>query len=165
MRSERVGTDADGLARRWVLDPTLSRMLVDLDRLVAERFSAEGLRWPGLFVISGHRSPSVQSKVNPDAPGSRHTVLPSLAADLRVGDVPASITDPQIWAFVGRQWGQLGGRWGGGFRLVDLNHFDIAPSLRISEGVSITTRPIVSEVPRILPSRVVTRGGQVCTCP
>lgn len=54
---------------------------------------------------------------------------PALAADLRVGNAPASLTDPSVWTAVGVIWEELGGRWGGRFRPPDWNHFDIDPLL------------------------------------
>jgi len=99
-------------------------MVIDLDVRAAQEFSTQGLRWPGLYIISGYRSPTVQSRVNPSAPASKHTRCPSMAIDLRVGDVAASVTDPTIWHFLGRLWKKLGGRWGGSFRAQDLNHFE-----------------------------------------
>jgi len=100
-------------------------MLVRLDLDAARRFSAQGLRWPGLFVISGWRSRVLQLEINPSAPNSLHTRCPSLAADLRVGDVPASITPFAVWAQLGGIWSALGGRWGGTFAPPDANHFDL----------------------------------------
>ena len=124
-RSERIPDDACGLSRRWILDPTLAGMLVRLDQWAAGEFSASGLRWPGLFVISGYRSPLLQADVNPLAPASLHTRCPSLAADLRVGDIPASLTGVETWAFLASHWFTLGGRWGGRFTPPDNNHFDL----------------------------------------
>lgn len=123
--SSRVGADACRLSRRWVLNPTLASMLVELDRLAANEFSAAGLRWPGLSIISGHRSRFLQAQINPLAPQSLHTRCPSLAADLRVGDVRASVTPVALWEKLGRIWGTLGGRWGGRFSPPDNNHFDL----------------------------------------
>jgi len=96
-----------------------------MDEEAARQFSAQGLRWPGLFVISGYRSSRVQASVNPLAPNSLHTRCPSLAADLRVGDIPASLTPFEWWELLGGIWGTLGGRWGGRFTPPDLNHFDL----------------------------------------
>ena len=124
-RSELLGADVCGLSRRWALDPTLAGMLVDLDRWAAREFSAAGLRWPGLFIISGWRSRILQAEINPLAPASLHTRCPSLAADLRVGDVPASVTGVETWAFLASHWSTLGGRWGGRFTPPDNNHFDL----------------------------------------
>ena len=125
MASSRVGGDACGLSRRWALDPLLAEMLVGLDGRAARELSSPGFRWPGLFVISGHRSRILQSEVNPLAPKSLHTRCPSLAADLRVGDIPASVTPFALWAKLGRMWSTMGGRWGGTFRPPDPNHFDL----------------------------------------
>jgi len=48
-----------------------------------------------------------------------------MAADLRVGDTPASTTPTEVWAFLGTLWKALGGRWGGDFRPEpDYNHFE-----------------------------------------
>ena len=124
--SSRVGTDACRLSRRWILDPTLAEMLVELDGRAAQEFSAEGFRWPGLSVISGYRSGALQAVINPAAPKSLHTRCPSLAADLRVGDMAASLTPFALWAKLGRIWSSLGGRWGGFFSPPDPNHFDAA---------------------------------------
>jgi len=137
MRSERVrpGQSCD-LSRRWALAPNLADMLVRLDERAIAIFSAEGLRWPGVFIISGYRSPFRQSQVNPSAPDSLHTRCPSLAVDLRVGDFPASTT-PTFFDFLGTIWKAMGGRWGGDFRpRPDINHFEVltvtasAPSTR-----------------------------------
>ena len=88
----------------------------------AERlFASEGLRWPGLWIISGFRTPSLQLELNPSVPNSFHTTCPSLAVDLRVADLPASTT-PEFWNFLGPIWKSLGGTWGGDFN--DPNHFD-----------------------------------------
>lgn len=100
-------------------------MLVELDAQATRQFSAQGFRWPGLFVISGYRSPALQLDVNPLAPNSLHTRCPSLAADLRVGDLPASLTPRNFWSLLGEAWERLGGRWGGRFTPEDLNHFDL----------------------------------------
>ena len=100
-------------------------MLVRLDADAEGRFSAQGFRWPGLSIISGYRSRFLQAQINPLAPNSLHTRCPSLAADLRVGDQPASITSFETWALLGRIWSTLGGRWGGTFATPDVNHFDL----------------------------------------
>jgi len=88
--------------------------------------SASAFRWPGLFVISGHRSEALQAQLNSPAENSLHTLRPSLAADLRVGDLPASTTPWEIWAALGNWWKHHvnGGRWGGDFSTPDPNHFD-----------------------------------------
>jgi len=124
--SSKVRDDnACSLSRRWVLDPGLADMLIRLEARATEIFSAEGLRWPGVFVISGHRSPTLQAVVNPSVPGSLHTRCPSMAVDLRVGDAPASTTATEVWVFLGTLWKALGGRWGGDFRpRPDYNHFE-----------------------------------------
>jgi len=113
------------LARRWTLDPFLAEDLVSLDRKAAVEFAAAGLRWPGLWIISGFRSRSTQAHLNPAAPDSLHTRCPSMAADLRVGNVQASITTREIWAWLGAHWQLMGNRWGGAFSQPDENHFDL----------------------------------------
>lgn len=125
-RSERVGSDPDGLSGRWVLDPRLACGLVALETWAQCNLSANGFRWPGLFIISGYRSEADQTVLG-GAQTSLHTRRPSLAADLRVGDTPASLTDPSIWAALGRAWtaGLPGARWGGDFSTPDYNHFDL----------------------------------------
>ena len=123
--SEPVGTDACRLARRWILDSTLARRLVALDRDLAIEFAAAGIRWPGLWILSGGRSEARQMQVNPAAPNSLHTRCPSLAADLRLGGVPASLTEDLVWNAIGTRWELLGGRWGGRFDPPDPNHFDL----------------------------------------
>ena len=105
-----------------------------MDEEAARQFSAQGFRWPGLFVISGYRSARVQAGVNPAAPNSLHTRCPSLAADLRVGDLPASLTPREFWDLLGRIWESKGGRWGGRFTPEDLNHFDLKA---LDVGVSV----------------------------
>ena len=100
-------------------------MLLRLDDRARSLLAAEGIRFPGLFVISGFRSSSLQDQLNPSAPRSFHTRCPALAADLRVGDVPASVTPFEVWAFLGGIWKLMGGRWGGDFNPPDPNHFDL----------------------------------------
>ncbi len=129
--SSPVGDDSCSLSRRWVLDPTLADMLVRLDVWAVGQFSAQGFRWPGLFIISGFRSQVLQAEINPLAPDSLHTRCPSLAADLRLGDVPASLTTVELWAFLADGWRRLGGRWGGFFTPPDYNHFDL-PALSVT---------------------------------
>ena len=123
MPSERVERDACGISRRWAVDIGLAEMVVDLGVLAVERFSSQGLRFPGLFVISGYRSRALQAQINPDVADSLHSRCPALAVDLRVGDFPASTTPASIWGVLGRIWKELGGSWGGDFSPPDLNHF------------------------------------------
>jgi len=88
-----------------------------------------GLQWggfermPPLFIISGHRSPAHNADVG-GAAGSLHTACPSLAADLRMGNV-AGLDSDEAWAILGGKWRLMGGRWGGQFRDPDPNHFDL----------------------------------------
>jgi hypothetical protein len=100
-------------------------MLQKLDGWANEEFAGKGIRWPGLFIISGHRSREMQTFENPDAPNSLHLRCPSLAADLRVGGTPASLTADPIWNWLGTRWRLMGGRWGGQFTVRDENHFDL----------------------------------------
>jgi len=118
------------------LEPRLAEMLVLMDGVAGQRFAAAGFRWPGLRIISGNRSPKDQARVNPAIPNSLHVRCPSLAADLRVGQVAPSITPEQVWSFLGDMWKLMGGRWGGDFKdrlgqlTHDDNHFDLGFSGR-----------------------------------
>lgn len=137
--SEVIGVDPCGMVRRWSLDPLLASMLLALDAWACEVFSSKGIRWPGLRIISGYRSRAVVGAFNPTeaaAQKSRHRRIPSLAADLRVGDIKASETPLEVWTFLGLQWERLGGRWGGHFSSPDPNHFDIDPLL-VGEGLEL----------------------------
>jgi len=128
MRVERITSDPCGLARRWILEPLLAQNLVLLDQWASERLSSPRIRWPGLFIISGHRTTPLVPAFAPDAPAatqSLHLECPSLAADLRVGNAPASFTPIELWTALGLQWERQGGRWGGRFLPVDPNHFDL----------------------------------------
>ncbi len=128
--SKRVGDDPNRISREWFVECALARMLVRLESFLEQIFSAEGLRWPGLHIISGHRTAAEQREVNPANPNSLHVRCPSLAVDLRVGDVPASVTPVETWQQVGQAWKAQGGRWGGDFDPPDLNHFDLGHSLQ-----------------------------------
>jgi len=88
--------------------------------------AAEGVRWPGAYIISGYRTATEQEAVNPSEPLSLHRRCPALAVDLRVGDTPASLTPFDTWGELGAIWKNLGGGWGGDFAVPDLNHFFIA---------------------------------------
>lgn len=100
-------------------------MVVDLDAWAERQFAAEGLRWGGLWIISGYRSPQSQAELNPLAPDSLHTTCPAMAVDLRVAGSPASTTPFEFWAWLGTKWKMMGGRWGGDFSRRDPNHFDL----------------------------------------
>jgi len=129
--SEAVTDDPCGIQRRFLLSPVVARMLVRLEARAQQEFSSKGLRWPGLFVISGHRPTAIRSAFNPNEPPalkSFHLRCPALAADLRVGNLPASVTPFATWAFLGGIWKLMGGRWGGDFSRSDPNHFDF-PSI------------------------------------
>lgn len=96
----------------------------------ARAMESQGICWPGVWIISGYRTSPVEPAFNPGAPPARkscHLVRPALAVDLRVGNAPASTTDPSVWAFLGGIWERLGGRWGGRFNPPDWNHFDLGP--------------------------------------
>lgn len=104
-------------------------MLQRLDAWADEELSSRGLRWPGLYVISGHRQRPVEGAFTQEtATASLHLSCPALAADLRVGTAPASITPPSVWGALGARWEAMGGRWGGRFDPPDWNHFDV-PSI------------------------------------
>lgn len=121
------------LSRRWVLDPTLVRMVQALDRWALEQIARTGLRWPGIRLVSGHRTKERQAEVNPDAKASLHTRCPSLAVDLRVGAI-AGVESNAVWELLGGRWKLMGGRWGGDFspgkdvtgvNRREQNHFDL----------------------------------------
>jgi len=116
----RVGRDWCNLAHRWTLHDDLARMLVRLEEQASHEF---GRFWPGLYIISGHRSPSHNADVG-GVPDSFHIWCPSLAADLRVGRV-AGLGSDEVWAILGGMWRLMGGKWGGTFSTPDPNHFDI----------------------------------------
>jgi len=88
-----------------------------------------GLPWQGfktmppLYIISGQRSEKHNKEIG-GAPASFHLRRPSLAADLRVGQIAGADSD-EIWAILGGWWRLHGGRWGGTFSDPDPNHFDI----------------------------------------
>lgn len=125
VRSERIaGADSCGLQRRWAIDATLADRLITLQETAAKKFSAAGLPWDSLFIISGYRSPARQLEVNPSNPNSKHSRCPAVAVDLRVSDLPASTTPEIVWYKLGQIWIELGGRWGGVFNPPDLNHFE-----------------------------------------
>ena len=125
MRPTPIGSDACLLSRRWVLDPTLAQMLVTLEAWATREASGAGIRWPGIKILSGHRSQARQAKVNPAAPYSLHTRCPSLAADLQLGSI-AGVSPGPIWGWLGAKWLTMGGRWGGMFAEGrDENHFDL----------------------------------------
>jgi len=114
-------------------------MLQNLDRWANEQIARTGLRWPGLLVISGHRSEALQADISPDAPASLHRRCPALAVDLRLGDVPGLPAD-SIWELLGGRWKLMGGRWGGDFspgkdvtgvNRREQNHFDLGIGINV----------------------------------
>lgn len=128
----RVDADACVLSRRFLLAPHLVQMVQDLDRWADREIARAGLRWPGLFVISGQRTAALQAELNPDAPASLHLRCPSLAVDLRVGDIAGWPGQDAIWELLGGRWKLMGGRWGGDFtggmpgvNRQEQNHFDL----------------------------------------
>ena len=174
MPSSRVrGAGVCSLSRRWKIEPRLAQMVVTLDQRAAAAFATQGLRWPGLWIISGFRPAVLQASLNPLVRRSRHTRCPSMAIDLRVGDFPASTTPVEVWATLGGIWKTLGGRWGGDFRDPDVNHFETLnaeagpilssadATLRggdatIDPGIQFRgTRPVLIAPPKaLIPSRV-----------
>jgi len=115
-----IGNDACQLSNRWKLSPVLASMLVRLEQQASAELS--GL-WPGLYVISGYRSPTHNADVG-GVTNSFHTRCPSLAVDLRVGSI-RGLGSEEVWTILGGMWRLMGGRWGGSFRSPDFNHFDI----------------------------------------
>lgn len=109
------------MPNRWKLDSFLFLMLLSLDKWASTEFEKAGIPYPGLWILSGHRSPAENAGVG-GAPDSRHLRCPSPAADLRFGSV-AGVSSREIWAWFGARWQLLGGRWGGEFG--DDNHFDL----------------------------------------
>jgi len=127
--AEKVGDNACLLARRWTLDVTLAEMLVALDAWGRQQFAGEGIRWPGVTIFSGHRTPARQAEVNPANPNSLHTRCPSMAADVTVGSF-AGLSAPAIQDWLGARWLTMGGRYGGAFTnpatgKPDREHFDL----------------------------------------
>lgn len=124
----RIGQDACVLAVRWVVSPKLAEMLVNLERLANDRFTSPPIYWPGLYIISGYRTQETQARLNPNAPNSRHIQCPSMAVDLRLGNIEGLRDAPgmsEVWAILGGMWELMGGRWGGRFSTPDVNHFDL----------------------------------------
>lgn len=159
MRVERISSDPCGLARRWLLDPQLATDLVRLDRWASERISTARVGWPGLFIISGHRTTPLVPALSPDAPAatqSLHLLCPSLAADLRVGNAPASFTPLELWTALGLQWERQGGRWGGRFEPSDPNHFDIGQGFDPSRTTLDVQPPMVTGICPVGADRLAT---------
>lgn len=125
---ERITDDACGLSERWLLDPALAGMLVQMEGLAVDRFTTTWFRWPGIWIISGARTPEHQTILNPTVPRSCHVQCPSMAADLQVGAVEELQSD-EVFAILGGMWMLMGGRWGGSFSDPDPNHFDLGPCL------------------------------------
>jgi len=108
-------------------------MVQALDRWAHDQLASKGFRWPGLYIVSGHRTEARQAEINPDAPASLHRRCPSLALDLRVGTVRGLSADA-TWDWLGARWKMVGGRWGGDFspgkgidgvNRREQNHFDL----------------------------------------
>lgn len=113
------------LQRRWLARADVINGILALDRWADGIFSSQGILWPGICIISGHRSSTLQALLNPAAPQSLHKECPALAVDLRVGIAPASTTPREVWEFLGARWRLMGFRWGGDFSRPDNNHFDV----------------------------------------
>ena len=124
---EAIGTQCASLANRWRLSARLALDIITLNQWMAREKAEAAQPWGGLWIISGYRSPSLQLVVNPQAPNSLHTLCPAQAADLRLGNEPASLTAFAEWNEVGLRWEFMGHRWGGRFSPPDLNHFDLGP--------------------------------------
>lgn len=120
MLPERIRAGCDQPSR-WGLDPTLWRMLSNMDIWASIAFEEADIPYPGLWLLSGFRTPEENYLVG-GVPDSRHMNCPATAADLRFGSV-AGVSAPAIWAWFGARWKWLGGRWGGEFG--DDNHFDL----------------------------------------
>ena len=136
MRSEALEhADADSLVGRWGLRRDTAMAVLETDRIVRCWMAACGVRWPGLYIISGYRTRPVESSLSPDRTPARRSLHmarqlgqpASLAVDLRVGNLPASTTPDEIWGLVASAWklAAPGGRWGGEFTDPDVNHFDM----------------------------------------
>lgn len=128
-RSERVSTtDSTSLSRRWLLEPALACAVMGVEDLAERSAAISGIPWPGLFILSGHRTANQQAEVNPFSEASHHRCCPSLAVDLRVGDIPVSITPRPVWEEVANFFSVFEVRWGGDFSdpelaSAELNHF------------------------------------------
>jgi len=128
----RLDRDVCGLmAPPWSLDPDLATKLARLEEKAHQAFRdvrlpglPDGLPWPGLRIISGHRTPAANDAAK-GVKNSLHLLCPSLAADLRFGTLPVSMSEHSFWAWLGAEWLLMGGRWGGNFRDPDVNHFDL----------------------------------------
>lgn len=131
MLPEPVGRDACRLAEWWGISFELAVDLVAMDTWAEKELRGGLVRWPGLYIISGFRTHSQQSRLNPDAPNSLHTLCPAEAADLMVGQL-RDIQSVDLWALLGGWWKWNGDRWGGDFRWEgsplpnpkEANHFD-----------------------------------------
>ena len=128
----------------------MASMVVELERVAQDGFAAAGIHWPGLWIISGHRSKADQARINPSVSQSFHTYCPALAVDLRVGNIAASITENEVWELLGDIWKDMGGRWGGDFRTPDMNHFDygyMGPPTQLPGLMDELTRPFTWLLP------------------
>jgi len=93
---------------------------VAVEAVAARSFTPQGFRWPGLYIVSGHRTRGAQTEANPTTPFSHHRCCPSLAVDLRVGDIAAANVPLSIWEELAINFRPYGVRWGGAN---DPNHF------------------------------------------
>lgn len=122
MLPERVRPGCD-TARRWKLDATLWQMVLSLDAWASSEFEKVRIHYPGLWLISGQRSPRENVRAG-GVEGSRHKRCPATAVDLRFGSVEG-VSSPAISGWLGAKWMLLGGRWGGTFSDPSPNHFDL----------------------------------------
>jgi len=120
----RVGHDSCKLANSWGLSISLAGMLVRLEEFAEREFNIiPGFTWPGIYIFSGNRSVAHNADVG-GVEDSFHIRCPSLAADIRVGNV-AGLSSAEVLAILGGKWRMMGGRWGGTFSDPSPNHFDI----------------------------------------
>lgn len=80
-----------------------------------------------LLVISGRRDAERNQEAG-GVPRSLH--LDGLAFDVSVwwpgyGHIPRAMIPFWWWEALARPWEQAGGRWGGRFNTLDVNHFDV----------------------------------------
>jgi len=124
-----AGNDSLCLQRQWNISADLADKLIRAEDLAAQSFSSEGLCWPGVWIISGHRTREEQAEINPDFPNSLHRRDPSVAVDILLGNLPGPENDPLLAHFA-IFWKALFGRWGfDAYGPAEQNHFDLGTSL------------------------------------
>lgn len=104
----------DSLFYLQSLDPRLTPHVLELVNAVRRA------GYP-LVVISGRRSVGGNREVG-GAENSLH--LYGLAVDLQVLGYTRDQVPVWWWEVLGQWWEARGGRWGGRFRVPDVNHFD-----------------------------------------